>query len=296
MNDRIFLSTNYYRNRSSNQLVGIPLPATTGFNSVNANLNATVENTGWEFALNTVNIDKAYFKWNSSINLSIPRNRLVAFPNLEGSTYANQLVIGESLNIRKVYQFNGVNPNTGIYEYEDFDGDGFISSPNDQQAVIDFSPEYFGGISNNLSYKNLTLDILFQFTKQLGRNHWGSDGVIPGGFANQPSIVLDRWQNEGDVSDIQRFSSGLNPEAQQAFRNYTQSDGAVSDASYLRLKTLSLSYLVSQKSNSKIGCEVYLRGQNLLTFTNFIGLDPETRNKQTIPPLRFISIGTQLTF
>ena len=295
LKDRIVVGTNFYRNRSSNQLVGIPLPATTGFNSINANLNATVENTGWEFSLNSVNIDTAHFKWSTSINLTLPKNKLVAFPNLEGSTYANQLVIGAPINIRKVYQLNGVNPETGIYEFEDFDGDGVISSPNDRQAVADLNPKYFGGVSNNITYKNLSLDILFQFTKQLGANFWSSGGVLPGGMANQPIEVLDRWQTAGDQSATQGFSSGLDPEALQAFRTYTQSDAAITDASYLRLKTVSLSYQIPQLSKN-FGCELFLRGQNLWTITNYIGLDPETRNNQTVPPLRVISVGTNLTF
>src|SRR5699024_9704493 len=112
--------------RSSNQLVGIPLPGTTGFSSINANLNATVENTGWELEFNTVNIKTDHFEWTSSFNISLPKNKLVAFPGLKGSTYANNLVVGKSLNIRKVYKLNGVNPQTGLYEFEDFNGDGVL--------------------------------------------------------------------------------------------------------------------------------------------------------------------------
>src|SRR5690606_441509 len=80
-NDRIFLSGNYYRNRSSNQLVGIPLPATTGFPSILGNLGATVENTGLELELITMNMTKKNFNWLTSINLTIPKNRLLSFPD-----------------------------------------------------------------------------------------------------------------------------------------------------------------------------------------------------------------------
>jgi len=296
LKDRILVSSNFYRNRSSNQLVGIPLPATTGFSSINANLNATVENTGWEFELNTINVNNDNFKWSTSFNITFPKNKLLSFPDLEGSTYANQLVIGEPLNIIKVYQLNGVSSETGFYEFEDFNGDGIISSPDDRQVIKNLNPKYFGGISNSLSYRKFSLDILFQFTKQQGYNFWSTGGVLPGAMANQPNLVLQRWQNEGDQTDIQQFTTGLNPEGFQAFQNYQRSDAGITDASFLRLKTLSLSYQLSKREDLGFGCDLFIRGQNLWTLTNYIGLDPETRNNQTLPPLRFISIGTQLTF
>jgi len=294
--DRIFLSGNYYRNRSTNQLVGIPLPATTGFSSVNANLNATVENTGWEFELNTVNFNKEKFIWSTGLNLTIPRNRLVSFPNLEGSTYANQLVIGEPLNISKGYRLIGVNSETGLYEFEDFNGDGVISGPEDRQLVLDLNPSFYGGLTNTITIGKLTLDMLFQFTEQKGSGYWTPGSIVVGGLANQPESVLQRWRQEGDVAPVQRFSTGASQESAQAFRQYTQSNASVSDASYIRLKTLSLSYRLTEAKDHAFGCELYLRGQNLLTLTGYDGLDPETRSNQAVPPLRVITLGTRITF
>jgi TonB-linked SusC/RagA family outer membrane protein len=295
LKNSILISSNYYRNRSSNQLVGIPLPATTGFSSLNANLNATVENSGLEFELNTVNLTNENFKWSTFLNLTIPKNKLISFPDLEGSTYANQLVIGEPLNIRKVYQLNGVDPETGLYKFEDFNGDGIISAQDDKQVIKDLNPTYYIGINNSITYGKLKLDALFQFTKQLGWNYWATD-AISGGMSNQPRSVLQRWQNAGDQTSIQRFTSGLTSEGLQAYFNFTQSDAAISDASFLRLKTVSISYDLFQKEKNGFGCKLFIRGQNLLTITNYNGLDPETTNNSTIPPLRFITMGTKLTF
>lgn len=291
--DRIFISGSYYRNRSGNQLVGIPLPATTGFSSLTANLQATVENSGWELGLNTINLQKEQFTWTTSINITIPKSKLLEFPNLEGSTYANQLVIGEPLNILRVYQSTGVNAQTGLYGFEDFDGDGIISANEDRQVVKDLNPKYFGGISNNFRYKNFTLDVLFQFTKQLGRSYLATSGIV-GGMTNQPQDVLGRWQEVGDQSSIQRFTSGQNPNGQMAYNFFRESDAAIEDASYLRLRTLSLAYQIPLDKGFK--CELFLQGQNLWTLTNYSGLDPETRSSSTVPPLRFITMGTRLTF
>lgn len=293
--DRILMTGSYYRNRSSNQLVGFPLPGTTGFSSINANLNATVENTGWEFELNTVNVRTDNFNWSTSLNVTVPKNRLVSFPNLEGSPYANSLVIGESLNIRKVYQLNGVDPVTGIYQFEDFNGDGSISSVDDRQAIRNLDPTFFGGLNNSFSVGKFQLDFLFQFTKQLGRNFWSSGGQIVGAMANQPQTVTERWQQEGDETSVQLYATGSSQEPRRAFSNYTLSDASISDASFVRLRTVNLSYKLAQNGKDGFGCQLFVNGQNLWTLTDYLGLDPENKNSQTIPPLKLISLGLRLT-
>ncbi|GAA3573436.1 TonB-dependent receptor [Snuella lapsa] len=293
--DRISLNAGFYRNTSSNQLVGIPLPGTTGFSTLNANLDATVENKGWEFELRSVNINGDHFKWTTDFNLTIPKNTLLQFPDLEGSTYANTLVVGQPLNILKLYGANGVNPQTGLYGFTDFNGDSTISAPDDKQVVSDLNPRYYGGINNSMSYKRFKLDLLFQFTKQQGLDYLATNGIT-GAMLNQPKAVLERWKQAGDQTTVQRFTSGLNPEGLTAYINYTQSDAAVVDASYVRLKTLALSYTVCNKETNNLGCTLFLRGQNLWTLTDYNGLDPENRNSATVPPLRFITLGAQFTF
>ncbi|MCK0160490.1 SusC/RagA family TonB-linked outer membrane protein [Allomuricauda sp. F6463D] len=293
--DRILLNTNYYRNRSTNQLVGIPLPATTGFSSVNANLGATVENRGWELELLAHLIRKEKFSWTMGLNMTFPKNELLEFPNLEGSTYVNQYVVGKPLNIAKVYQWNGVDSQTGLYTFEDFNGDGAIASPDDRQLVKELDPSYYGGLTSNLGIGKFTMDLLFQFSKQEGYNFWATGGVLVGRLGNQPKSVLQRWQEGGDMAPVQRFSTGTS-QTTQAFRNYGRSDAAISDASFLRLRTVSLSYRLTDRKVQGFGCELFLRGQNLFTITGFEGLDPETQSNQAVPPLRMVSLGTKLTF
>lgn len=296
LNDRVRLNGAYYNNRSSNQLVGIPLPGTTGFSSVNANLNATVENSGWELILTTTNLRGNKWVWHTDINLTLPKNRLVSFPGLEGSTFANRLVIGEPLNIVKVYENTGVDATSGLYNFRDFNGDGLISPLDDQQVVKSLDPQYYGGLNNRLSVGNFSMEVLFQFTKQLGRNYWSTGGVVPGGLANQPDVVLQRWQNPGDMGSLQRFTTGESFEANQAFQNFSRSDAAYTDASFIRLKTLSINYDLAHKAQDGFSCQLFLQGQNLWTATNYFGLDPETRFSATVPPLRIITLGTRLTF
>jgi len=296
LSDRIFLTTAWFRNRSSSQLVGLPLPGTTGFSSIQANLDATVENTGLEFTLATANIRKGNFKWNTSINLTIPKNRLLSFPGLEGSTYANTFVIGQSVNIRKLYQSTGVDPQTGLYTFTDYNGDGVISAPDDQQLVKDFSPKYYGGVQNTISYYGIQLDFLFQFVKQQNYNFTRILG-LPGGAINMASdAVGNTWQQPGDNAEYQRFTSGADGAAVDAYYKFSGSDKAATDASFVRLKNISLAYELPTKWTHGIICRLSLQGQNLWTVTKYKGADPEFTNGGLLPPLKIITTGLQLTF
>ncbi|WP_317047244.1 SusC/RagA family TonB-linked outer membrane protein [Flavobacterium sharifuzzamanii] len=293
--DRIFLTTAYYRNRSSNQLVGIPLPGTTGFNSILANLNATVENTGLELTIRTVNIEKQNFKWATNLNLTAPKNNLIAFPQLENSTYANQYVIGKSINIQKVYNYIGLNTQTGIYQFEDVNKDGKISSPDDRQTIKDFSPKFYGGLQNQFNLKRWQLDFLFQYVKQ---ENWNSISMLglPGGLSNKTIEVLNRWQNPGDTGPYQMYSSGTNSLVTVANNLYANSNAAITDASYLRLKNISISYNLPENSLKKLKCRISLQGQNILTFTSYKGADPEFIVSGFLPPLKIYALGLQLIF
>jgi TonB-linked SusC/RagA family outer membrane protein len=293
--DRLFVTAGWYSNRSSNQLVGIPLPATTGFNSIQANLDATVQNRGVEFTLRTVNFQKESFNWTSSFNLTIPQNKLLSFPDLEGSTYQNQYVIGQPLNIKKVYHYTGIDPTTGIYQFEDFNSDGLITATEDKQAIRDLNPKYFGGFQNTVTYQNWQLDFLFQFVNQL--NYSGSYGTgIPGTMTNQPLTVIDHWQNPGDNASHQLYTTGVNGKVVDAFYKYYASDAMITDASYVRLKILSITYTIPEQWLKGIKCRLVFQGQNLFTITSYQGADPESRFRTSLPPLKVFTTGLQLTF
>ncbi len=294
LKDRIFFSAAYYRNRSSNQLVGIPLPGTTGFPSLNANLDATVENTGFEVELNTINIENKQLRWGTGINLTVPRNKLISFPGLAESTYANQYVVGEPLDIALLYDYLGVDADTGLYTFRDYDGDGQITAPNDLKKAVYRGVDYFGGLSNTITYKGISFDFLLQFVKQTG---WTSEYTsgLPGTRTNQPVDILDHWQNPGDISNTQLLTAGYNDDAAIAFGRYQNSSAVIGDASYIRLKNLSLSYQIPENKLG-LGCRVYVLGQNLLTLTDFKGADPESRSAEQLPPLRMLSLGTELKF
>ncbi|XHR94992.1 hypothetical protein ACFJIV_32955 [Mucilaginibacter sp. UC70_90] len=299
LNNRILLSAAYFRSLSKNQLVNYTLPTQTGFTSILENLNATIVNKGCEFQLSSKNINSHAFTWNSSFNLTIPKNQLLAFPGLENSTYAGTYIIGQSISSRLVYHYLGVDPQTGVYQFQDVNNDGKYNQA-DRNTLVNTDPKFYGGFQNSVSYKNFQLDIFFEFKKQTGVNYLSNlAGTVPGyKYYNQPVIVLSRWQNPGDIANIQKFTSagGL---ALTASNLYLRSSNAIySDASYIRLKNVSLSYSIPQQILKKLhvaNCRVYLQGQNLLTMTNYVGADPENQSLFVLPPLRTVTAGIQLT-
>lgn len=295
--DRVLLTASRYYNQSSNQLVGLPLPVVTGQSSIQYNLPATVVNKGWEFQVTTTNVKSDNFKWTTAVNITLPRNELTDFPNLEAfPAYRNQYKVGETIFIRRTLRSTGVDTATGLYTFEDVDGDGNVSLLNDGLFLKEVSQRYFGGFGNSISIGGLQVDFLFQFVKQTGYNYINSF-TVPGDFSNQPAAVTARWQNPGDQAEIQQYT--LIGSGTGTFINQKFSDTAISDASFVRLKNVSLSWQFPATLLKKLrmqNARLYLQGQNLLTITDYLGMDPENQNVSFLPPLRMVSIGTQITF
>lgn len=295
LKDRILLTTAFYRNVSSNQLVGVPLPGTTGFTEIQSNLDATVLNSGLEVTLRTVNFNAKDFEWTTDFNFSMSKNELQSFPNLDASTYSSQYVVGQPLNIDKVYHYTGIDPETGTYTFEDVNGDGQLTDADDKAYVADLNPTYFGGVQNHLRYQNWQLDFLFQFVKQKNYNVPSLLGVA-GTNTNMPTMMLDHWQQPGDTGPGQIYTTGANQVAVEAMYKYAASDAAISDASYIRLKNVALRYDFPKQWTGNIQCRATLEAQNVLTFTNYKGTDPEFTGYGFIPPLRVVTAGLQFNF
>lgn len=293
LKNRLFLNLSYYYSRSSNQLIDYALPATTGFTSILANLDAVVENKGFEAELQATLLKNDNFSWKLGGNFTLPKNTLLEFPGLEGSTYSNRFVIGESLNISKLYKVTGIDPETGLFTFEDVNGDGEISSPEDKQYIADLSPKFYGGISNALHYKNWGFDFHFQFVKKKAHNQY-YHGIQPGKMFNQTTDVLNHWQQPGDSAPMQQYGTGSYYDSSLAFSHFSESNAAISDASFVRLKSAELSYALPLE-NTNTSCRIALQGQNLLTFTHFPAGDPE-QTARYLPSLRRIALNLQLQF
>lgn len=296
------LEISYYNNRSGNQLIGDQLPLSTGNSSVIANRPASVQNSGLELLADLSLLKNRNWQWLASLNLTIPRNKLLSYPGIENSSDAFNYVVGKPLNILWSYGINGVNNQTGLYDIVDYDANGLIN-PNDRY-LQKFTGQYFyGGISNSVSYKKLSLDIFISVTKQNGYNYLYSSNTLPGRWSanvypnsNQPSYVLDRWQKIGDNSTIQKFSTTAS--SATVYNNARNNGLSIEDASFARLKNISLSYSLPSDLLSKVkiyNAMISLSGQNLFTITKYKGLDPETQSLTRLPPLRTFMLGINLT-
>ncbi|WP_127125871.1 TonB-dependent receptor [Pseudoflavitalea rhizosphaerae] len=295
LNDKILLTTNFYRNISDNQLVDFALTPQVGFAEMTANFPATVLNTGWEFELNSTNISNKEFTWKTAFNLTVNKNKLKAFPDLESSTYKDTYVVGQSLTIVRGFQFNRIDPQTGLPEFLDLDKNDDISDPDDFVTLGKTMPDYFGGFRNTFNYKGFELDFLFQFVKQEGRNiNYGYLSRQPGALQNMTIDAQDRWRKTGDIANVPKASlTGAGAD----YNNYRLSSAMWGDASFIRLKNLSLRYDLSKlvKRYKLNNLSVYVLGQNLVTITSYDGFDPETQGL-VMPPMKTITAGLQFNF
>jgi TonB-linked SusC/RagA family outer membrane protein len=282
--NRLNLTLNYYLNKSNNQLMQIPLPSTTGFNSINSNLDAGIENTGIEIHLDTNLMDKQHFKWMTTFQFSSNKNRLKSFKDFEKSTYYHTLILGEALNIYKLYNVTGVNGETGLFEFEDYNGDGIISGDYDKNLFVNLNPQFQISWRNSITYRHWNLDFLFQYVKKDILNELFGTSPM-GTMTNQPVIALDEIQ--------QVYTAGYNYPAYSTYNRFTQSQKAVSDGSFLRLKSLTFSYTIPSEKSERL--KLYFEGQNILTLTKYKGRDPE-QSIGFLPPMKRLSFGFSFQF
>ena len=298
---RIAFTTNFYRNRTTGLLISSPLSLVTGFGTITSNLPATVQNAGFDVTLTTTNINSKNFSWSTTFMFTRDRNQLLSFPNLATSSYANSLVIGQPVDITKVYHFGGVNPQTGIYQFYGANGQ-ITATPNpvtDRTEIINPDPDFYGSVQNNITYKQFSLSFLFRGIKQTGRNAFGTMIALPPGLApnyNFNTLVLDRWQKPGDVTNIQRYGTNFN--LLTPLGNAQASNAGYGDASYIRLQNVSLSFTLPKSIANKMhiqNSQVFVQGENMFTITGYNGIDPETQNVNSLPSLRTMTIGFRLT-
>jgi hypothetical protein len=301
--DRVVMSVAYYRTRTGNQLISYTLPGITGFNSYAAkNSPAIVQNTGWEMTVQTKNRLNRHWQLNTNVMLTIPRNKLIVFPNLATSSYARSLEIGHSLSVLRGYWYTGVNLMKGIFEFRDQDGDGKISYPEDYRILGHVDPAWYGSVQTNVQYKGWQLDVFWEIRKQRVVSYLYPiySYYYPGTMLiNQPVVFLDRWQQCCDITAFPQFTTGANSEASDGISRFVQSNGIIQDASFWRLRNIELSWRFPAQWLKNIALKnsrIYLQAQNLFTISGYKGGDPETRSMSTLPPLRTIAMGFELNF
>ena len=300
LKEKLVFSLVAYRSWSGDQVLNKNLGSGIGLE----NLPVKVINDGLELVLRFNTGKAGGWQWSSRVNLTLPRNQLASYPGIAGSLYATSLVVGKPLSVSSGYHFMGVDPDSGIYRFKDINKDGRLSI-KDFVTVPSTDPRIYGGWSNSLSYKQWRLDVVMVFCVQKGDNPLiVLDRLNPPGkqafgqLSNGPVEWLDHWRRPGDRSGRQRLTSGFYPAAAAAQARYQSSDANVIDASYGRLKTVSLSWQLPEKLLPKFrlkGMQVYFRAQDLFTVTGYPVTDPETQNPTALPPSRSWTAGVSIS-
>ncbi len=273
-NDRVTVQADLYHKRTKDLLFSRPIPPSSGFGTVLANI-GEIENRGIELMLNTQNVQSDFY-WETSLNLTFNQNKVLSLYDdqpLDNIGRGSQRIeVGEPVGIFYGWNALGVDPATGDIVFEDVNGDGVIDA-NDRVKIGSPHPVFTGGITNNFRYENFTLNVFFNFS-------YGND-VFNGtrryvevmkGIDNMTSYVLDRWQEPGDVTQMPRATNADPNE------NDRVSSRFIEDGSYLKLKSMRLGYQLPASLLNRhgiSGLQVYIQGQNLLTFTQYRGMDPE---------------------
>lgn len=333
--NRATVNLDYYINNNNNLVLAAPQPPSLGVpgNVIYQNI-GDMQNKGLEASVNVDIVKNQNFTWNLGLNYTHQTNEVkrlyldqdVIISN--GTGNYNILRVGEPINAIYGYRFAGVNStngnpvyykedgslvmgnisNTTYYTVPDVNGtQGAASSLSGTDRVVlgNTLPTYFGGINSTLTYKELSLDMLWRYSGgNKIMNITSQESLLNQEFMNNGTKILDRWQKAGDVTTVPRLWYG-----RSNFTNLNQQavDRFVEDGDFLRLDNLQLSYNMSSRflqriSNNNIkSFRVYVQGQNLLVITNYSGIDPDNIDVRgldynTVPQARTISFGLNIGF
>jgi TonB-linked SusC/RagA family outer membrane protein len=296
--NRFSLNVSGYKNVSDNQYIATSLPSQVGFTSITQSFPGVVENRGLETEVFGKILDKTV-KLKANFNITFSENILRSFPGLQTSNYSNRYIEGKPINLSFGYQFLGVDPTSGVYMFEDVNKDGILNSTGDYQFIGTTNPRYFGGLGLDGSYKGWALNFFLQFVKQNGTDPIYGSVNRPGTIFNMPVELENRWKSTGDKVPYQKVSATAGKPAFIASGQIFSSSARMTDASFIRLKNVEISYTLSSKFLQSIKAtkaKFFAQGSNLLTWTKFSGADPETQSSSVLPPIRTLTVGAQLQF
>ncbi|TLX74368.1 TonB-dependent receptor [Labilibacter sediminis] len=321
LQNRIALTTDYYIKKTSDMLLSVPVPSTSGYKNYLKNI-GSMENRGWEFSLSSTNIKTNNFTWTSNFNITFNRNKVTAlgvdqtyFPVASGNNQIDgkaRVIVGQPIGIWWGFETDGIYktqeeldalPNDlghgiGDWRIKDIAGafdengnpipDGKVDLENDRKIIGKAEPIHFGGFVNNFKYKNFSLDVFLSWSYGgdiFNANKWDLTDMTNTSL-NRFTSVLDAWVPEdiihvneetGEETLVIPANTDSNKPGYGTYNRYFV-DEFIEDGSYLRLKTVTIGYDLNSSLTERIGLRsvrVFARGENLYTWTNYSGYDPE---------------------
>jgi TonB-linked SusC/RagA family outer membrane protein len=294
-NERVSLAVDVYQNKTDKMIVLEALPTVTGMSHALTN-SGSMKTTGIEASVIGRIMNRASLKWDLGFTVAHYKSRITSLPSDAPiiTDFAGGYIIssvGNAPNLFYGYISDGVYSSDaeaaaygfgvlqkngtvipfkgGDVRFVDANGDRLIDA-RDRQIIGDPNPDYFGSITNNLVWKNFTLEAFFTFSKSPDiYNYTRRQLESQTDFSNQTTAVLNRWRNDGQVTSMPRASFG------DPLGNSSFSDRWIEDGSYFRLRAATLSYNLPIRSNFLRYSVIYVTGNNLFTLTNYLGYDPE---------------------
>ena len=289
-NNRINGGIDYFWKKTTDMLLQLPVPQSTGYNSILSNI-GRIDNKGLEIFLNTVNIDTRNFKWESNITFTSMRNKVKDLGGIDeiiigaGYTHVEQVAIrkpGLPLNSYYGWEVAGVwqkdddfskmkeDYKPGDLKYVDQNNDGVI---NDADRVVlgDSFPDFQWSFGNTFTYKNFDLYVFFEGVQGVDMLNGNLiDSYFPINFRRNKFAepYLNRWTPENPTNEYPSFVDPLK-QGRKVVNSRT-----LSDASYVRLKTIRLSYTLPKFNSLIQSLQLYVTAENLITITDYVGLDP----------------------
>lgn len=328
--NRLSLVVDYYYRESVNMLLNNVIPAITGFNNQTVN-QGNVRNNGVEISLGGTPV-AGNFNWNVNMNVAFNRNKILSLNDngdriLAGNNDANPThisVVGKPIGQFFGYIFDGLytaedmaDPDiiktAQVYEgnvkYKDLDGDGIINDVLDYTIIGNPHPDFIFGFTNTISYKGLSLNVIVngQYGGQVMNGLRQTVDNLQG-FFNVSQEWANRWRSRDQPGDGKHYGvPKLTPSL-----GHRVSDLWVEDASFLRVANVTLGYSfpseLIKRTKFMNNCRLYLTVQNLATFTNYGGANPEAQSQNvsnilapgfdmtSYPLARTASMGISLSF
>lgn len=311
LNNKLTMELSVYKKKTNDMLLYLPLQGVIGLKAPAQNV-GSVENRGFELVLGHNNRIGKDWSYNLSLNMGYNKNEIIDMAGTEGPTSDSNIWNLEGYAISSYYGYvaDGLfrseeelkkgplrtgNEKVGDIRYKDFDDDGKITAAGDRKIIGNQMPKWTGGFNFSVGYKNFELSGLLQGAFDVKRYYNGEASYA---FFNSASCLnkhWDRWSEENPNGNFPRLSLSSQT-------NNQMSTFWLQDASYLRMKNLTLAYTLPSDLISRIGlsfAQVYLAGENLFTISGLDkGLDPESDNSRgwSYSNVRKISCGLKLTF
>ena len=323
LQERLSITADWFKNTTYKMTPQTPAASASGLIYAVSN-DGTMQTSGIELGVNGRIINKPNLKWDLGFNISTYRNKVTKFPNggmqsqYAGATILTQ--VGLPANEFYGYKTNGIYSSNaeavaagvrvrnsagtliaqqgGDVKFVDVNGDKIIDA-NDKQVLGSSNPSFMGGITTGVTYKRFNMNALISFTKGNSLYNYTRRQIESESSANNQTLaIVNRWRADGQVTNIPRASYG-DPTGNSSF-----SDCWIEDGSYIRLRTISVTYDVPFKYKFFKYVKIYATGNNLITFTKYLGYDPEFAANENIllqgidttlePQIKTVQLGLRI--